>query len=285
MQTKQHDLRLLAAIAAPAAHFSGCGWLAALCTAAAILPLSLLKKDWSFPKPVALIQICWLGVVAGALLPGSASNWPSSSDLAVPLTLLTLAALTRAAYAPRVGAVLAFCMGLLSLPLALSGAARLETEWLRPTSLTWSPGLALALLLPGLPRGEAGRGRGVLAIGALTTAVAVLIQGVLSPGVAAEVSDVVYQTARTLGYMEPVAAAAMTLGWYAAASLLFSAAAEIAGKSQIKEKLSHVLLWGTAATAVVLKWQLSATFLMVLSGFLWCFTPFFQKMKKVKNSA
>lgn len=285
MQTKQHHLWLLAAVAAPAAHFSGCGWLTALCTAAAILPLSLLNKDWSFSKPVALIQICWLGVVAGAILPGSATNWPSSSDLAVPLTLLTLGALTRAAHAPRVGAVLAFCMGFLSLPLALSTAAHLETEWLRPTPLTWAPGLALALLLPGLPGGEAGKGRAALAIGALTTAVAALVQGVLSPGVAAEVSDVVYQTARALGHMEPVAAAAMTLGWYAAASLLFSAAAEIAGKSQIKEKLSHVLLWGTAATLILLEWQLSATFLVVLSGFMWCFTPFFQKMKKVKNSA
>lgn len=285
MHSKQSNLWLLAAIAAPAAHFSGSGWLTALITAAVILPLSLLKRDWTFPKPIALLQILWLGIVAGALLPAGAACWPSDNALAVPLTLLTLAALTPAAHAPRIGAVLAFAMGLLALPIAISGAANLKLRWLMPTALTFNPMLALVLLLPALPTGETGKGRGIVGIGILSITVSALIQGVLSYDIAVSLPDPEYQTARTLGYLEPVAAAALTLGWYAVTTLLFSAAAEIAQKSQMGERLSYVLLWGTAATAIAFGWQPSATILMGLSAFLWCFTPFFQKMKKVKNSA
>lgn len=285
MNTKQSHLWLLAALAAPVAHFSGCGWLTALTTAAAVLPLALLRRNWSFPKPLALIQILWLGIVAGSLLPAAAACWPSGSAVAVPLTLLTLAALTGAARASRIGAVLAFAMALLALPVALYGAANLEAKWLSPTPLTWEPMLALVFLLSALPGGGAEQGRGILSVGVLTAALSVLVQGVLSPGVAASLPDPEYQTARTLGYLEPVAAAALTLGWYSMASWLFASAAEIAKNSHMGRRLSCVLLWGTAACGLLFKWQLPAPFLMVLSGFLWCLTPFFQKMKKVKNSA
>ena len=285
MQSKRSKLWLLAALSAPAAHYSGCGWLTAGVTAAVILPLSLLKKDWTFSRPVALLQILWLGVAAGALLPGSAACWPSDNDLAVPLTLLTLAALTRTERAERIGTVLAFAMALLALPVALSGAANLEPGRLLHTRLTWQPMAALVLLLPGLPAAGARKGRDAAAAGILTVLLAALIQGVLSLNVAAGLPDPEYQTARALGYLEPVAAAALTLGWYAMASWLFAAASQIAKNSQLGTRLPYVLAWGTAAVLVAMKWQLSASFLMVLSAFLWCFAPFFQKLKKVKNSA
>lgn len=285
MHSKQSNLWLLAAIAAPAAHFSGCGWLTVLVTAAAVLPLTLPGRDWHFTRPAALLQITWLGIVAGSLLPSSAWCWPSDNTLAVPLTLLTLAALTGADRAPRIGAVLAFAMGLLALPIAISGASQLKLQWLNPAPLTWNPMLALVLLLPALPVGERGKGRSTIGIGLMTLLLSVLIQGVLSPDVAAALRDPEYQTARTLGYLEPVAAAALTLGWYAATTLLFSSASEIAKNSRMGQRLSYVLLWGTAATMVAFKWQLPATFLMVLSTVLWCFAPIFQKLKKVKNNA
>lgn len=285
MKAKQSNLWLLAAIAAPAAHFSGCGWLTALVTAVVILPLSLIGKDWCFPKPIAVAQIVWLGIVAGCLLPASAACWPSDNDLAVPLTLLTLAALTKGASAPRIGAVLAFAMGLLALPIAISGAAHLELGWLNGAPLVWEPMLALVLLLPALPGDGGEKGRGVLGAGLISLLSALLIQGVLSSEVAGRLCDPEYQTARALGYLEPVAAAALTLGWYAMTTWLFSAAADIAQKSQMGQRMPYVLLWGTAATLIAFKWQLSALFLMVLSTVLWCFAPFFQKLKKVKNSA
>ena len=285
MRSKQSSLWLLAAIAAPAAHFSGCGWFTVLITSALLLPLALMPKEWAFPKPVAIGQILWLGIVAGALLPASAACWPSDNAIAVPLTLLTLAALTRSAYASRVGAVLALSMGLLALPIVGSGAAHGYAGWLKPTPLSWEPMLALVLLLPALPAGGIKKGRDVAAAVLLVVVLAALIQGVLSPAVAGSLADPEYQTARTLGYLEPVAASALTLGWYAAASWLFAASAEIARNSQMGQRLPYVLLWGTGATVILLEMQLSAQFLMVFSGFLWCFAPFFQKLKKVKNRA
>ena len=283
MQSKQSQVWLLAALAAPIAHFSGCGWLTVLITAALVLPLAILEKDWSFPKPVAFVQILWLGIVAGSLLHGTAECWPSDNSLAVPLTLLTLAALTGAAKAPRIGAVLAFAMGLLALPVALSGAAHLKPQWLSPTPFAWNPMLVLVLLLTSLP--VAGKGKGIWYTGVLALAIAVLEQGVLSPYVAASLPDPEYQTARALGYLEPVASAALTMGWFAVASLLFASAADIAKKSGISQRLSYVLVWCTGLPLLIFKWQLPAPFLMGLSAFLWCFTPFFQNLKKVKNSA
>ena len=283
MQSKQSQVWLLAALAAPIAHFSGCGWLTVLITAALVMPLAILEKDWSFPRPVAFVQILWLGIVAGSLLPGAAACWPSDNSLAVPLTLLTLAALTGAAKAPRIGAVLAFAMGLLALPVALSGAAHLNPGWLAPMTFAWNPMLVLVLLLTSLP--VAGKGKGIWYTGVLALAIAVLEQGVLSPYVAASLPDPEYQTARALGYLEPVASAALTMGWFAVASLLFASAADIAKKSGISQRLSYVLVWCTGLPLLIFKWQLPAPFLMGLSAYLWCFTPFFQKLKKVKNSA
>ena len=58
MENKQHRYWLLAALAAPLAHFSGSGWLTAVLAAFIVLPLSLLPKDWSdMHKPLAIIQI------------------------------------------------------------------------------------------------------------------------------------------------------------------------------------------------------------------------------------
>lgn len=283
MKPKQSQVWLLAALAAPIAHFSGCGWLTVLITAALVLPLTILEKDWSFPKPVAFAQILWLGIVAGSLLPGAATCWPSDNSLAVPLTFLSMAALTGAAKAPRIGAVLAFAMGLLALPVALSGAAHLKPRWLTPASLTLQPMLVLAFLLASLPAAD--KGKGIWSMGVLSVAIAILEQGALSPCVAAVLPDPEFQTARALGHLEPVVAAALTMGWFSVAMMLFASAAEIAKKSGISQRLSYVLVWGTGLPLIVFKWQLPAPFLMGLSAFLWCFTPFFQNLKKVKNSA
>ena len=95
MKGKQHTLWLLAALAAPIAHYSGSGWLMSGLAALAVLPLTRIPKSWEgLTRGMAFAQILWLGLVAGLLLPGSAACWPSEQDKAVPLTLLTLAALT-----------------------------------------------------------------------------------------------------------------------------------------------------------------------------------------------
>lgn len=277
---KQHTLWLLAALAAPAAQFSGCGWLTAAVTALVVLPLTLLPSCWDgMSKPLAVLQILWLGLTAGTLLKHSAACWPSDNDLVVPLTLLALAACTGAAAAPRIGAVLALCMALLALPVAVSGAARVEPMWLKPTWNPWPAGLALTLLLPALPAaGETQKGRGALYGAVVTLCLAALVQGVLSPGVAASQQDPFYQTARTLGHLEPVVAAGLSLGWYAMTAYLLHSAACVAKMSGMRAELASVLAVGTAAVFVIFSQKPNVQFVPVVSAVLWVLIPFLRKM-------
>ncbi len=285
-QTKQHSLWLLAAASAPLAHFSGCGWFPALMAAVVVLPLTLVPKSWEgMSRSLALIQILWLGVVAGTLLKNTAAYWPSDNDLVVPLTLLALAAVTPKRSAPRIGAVLAFCAALLAIPITVTGAAQLEPKWMRWTTGPWSAALSLVLLFPALPAvGEEQKGRRSIWVGLLAVMLALLVQGTISPEVAKSVEDPFYQTARTLGCLEPVASVGMTLGWYAMLIFLLDSAAAITKNNDIGHKTAHVLLAGTATLTLLVKWQPELTFCSVLSAFLWILAPFLTKIKKSKKS-
>ena len=285
MKGKQHTLWLLAALAAPIAHYSGSGWLMSGLAALAVLPLTRIPKSWQgLTRGMAFAQILWLGLVAGLLLPGSAACWPSEQDKAVPLTLLTLAALTKPNRTARVGAVLAFCMALLAIPLTVSGASGVELRWLGPELMPWPVGLTLVLLLPNLP--SAGEGtKGIPGTALLTLALSALVQGSISLKVASTAGSPIYETARTLGHLEPVTAAALTLGWYALASLFLDSAARIAWEGDIRMEVACVLVWCTAVVFVLFGLQPNAWFVTVLSLFWWVITPFFQKMKKLENSA
>ena len=285
MKTKQRTLWLLAAMAAPLAHFSGTGWMATLLASAAILPLSLLPKSWeTTSKSMALVRILWLGAVAGILLRGSGAYWPSKNEVVVPLTLLALAAVTNSSAAPRIGAVLALVMGLLAIPLAVSGAARIEPGWLKPFPGSWSWGLALTLLLPNLPAAKSGTVGGTACVGLVAVLLSALVQGTIGANVAAAVPDPFYQTARTLGYLEPVAAAAVTLGWYAVAVYHLESAKIIAAESEMGRIWATVLVTGTAAAMVLFKVQPKTPFWSLFGLFLWVLCPFLTKMKKVEKT-
>ena len=282
MQKKQNNLWLLAALAAPLAHFSGSGWLMSGLAALAVLPLALIPKDWKGPgKPLALVQMIWLGLVAGTLLPHSGAYWPSDNDLVVPLTILTLAAITNENAAPRVGAVLAFCMALLAVPAAVSGTAKLDAAWLRPKEAPLPWALIAVLLLPNLPSfGMVGQRRGIEYAGVLTVALSVLVQGVISSEVASSVEDPFYQTARTLGYMEPVIAAGVTLGWYAFATGMLQSARILAKESAIASVWPCVLVLGTALCCLLFKVQLSYPTMALFDAIFWILIPFRTKIKK-----
>ena len=286
MDKKQHTLWLLAALAAPVAHDSGCGWAVAGLAALTVLPLCLIPKSWEDMTGFqAVIQLFWLGTVAGMLLQNSAIYWPSDNGLAVPLTILSLAGLTDSAAGPRIGAVLAFCMALLAVPAAVAGAATQEPEWLRPVIAPWPWTLTLIFLLPNLPAaGMAAKGRGLVYAGVLGMVLALLVQGTISPEVAASVPDPFWQTARTLGYLEPVIAVGITFGWYALTVYLLQSARKMARSAGIKSRWAGVLPVGTAVAVLLFKWQLGYPIMTLFSSFLWVLSPFLSKIKKVEKT-
>lgn len=272
---KQHTLWLLAAMAAPLAHFARWGWLPALTAVLVVLPLTRIPKDWEgMSLSLAAVESLWLGLVAGSLLSNSAAYWPSDQDFVVPLTLLALAAVTGSAAAPRVGAAAALCMVLPAIPAVCAGAVMLEPAWLRPGAFLWPWGLTLVLLLPNLPSARGSRGKG---IGLLTLALSVLVQGILGFHVAAALPDAFYQTARSLGYLEPVIAVGLTLSWYTMAVFLLDSARFLMPKA-------NVLPVCTAAAAILARVQLTHPFWALFSAVLWVFAPFLTKMKKVEKN-
>lgn len=281
MHKKQHTLWLLAALAAPLAHYSGFGWAMTLLVALAVLPLSLLPKCWDeMTKFPAVVQILWLGAVAGTLLRNSAIYWPSDNALVVPLVILALAMLTDCAAGPRVGAVLAFCMALPAVATAVSGAKAVEPGWLRPGITPWPWALTLAFLLVNLP---VGKGNGAVYEAILGTALAFLTQGTISLLVAANVPDPFWQTARTLGAMEPVIAVGVTFGWYALAVYLLQSARQIGKSGGIKAPWAGVLYTGTVIILLLFKWKPEYRIMTLFSLFFWVFMPFLTKIKKLEK--
>ena len=284
-ETKQHTLWLIAAVSAPLAHFSSCGWFPALLASAVILPLNLVPKCWEgMSRTLTMIQIIWFGIVAGILLKNSAVYWPSDQELTVPLTLLALAAVTGKKAGPRIGAVLAFCIGLLAIPVVIAGAKHLEPRWLGWIAGSWPGAQCLILLFPSLPSasGERKAGRSGV-VGMLALLMTLLVQGTISPEAAGAVPDPFYQTARTLGHLEPIAAVGMTLGWYAMAIYLLRSASMIGEGGEIRSWTANVLPLGTAAAVILTKWQPDYRICLILSAFLWIFAPFLSKIKKVEK--
>lgn len=280
--SKQQTLWALAAVAAPVLHLAGCGWLAALIGAAVIAPLALLPGKWEgLPKALAWAEALSFGAAAGMLLPCSAVYWPSDNDLAVPLTLLTLALLTKSESAPRTGAVAALFMGLLAVPLVVAGGAKVEPGWLRPSLEVWPVGLCAALLLVRLPtgggRGTFGGAAGIAVVGAI------LIQGTISAPVAAGMEDAFYQAARTLGHWETVAAAGMTLGWYALTTLLIRSGERVMADAGVQGKTGRAAVAGTALLGIVLLKARYYEILAIAGGLLWGIVPFWNAKRKMKK--
>ena len=276
-RTDHHTLWLLAAVAAPAAHFAGCGWLTAALTVLAVLPLALLPKRWdNLPKSLAVLQLISIGLTLGTLLGGSAVYWPSDNALAVPVTLLILSVLTTKAAAPMAGGLLALCMGLLALPVLFAGAAKVEWSWLHPEVAGWPSGLALALLLPALPLRKGGNA--TAGIGFIAVTAAILIQGTLALPVAEGMKDALYQSTRTLGHMEITTAAAMTLGWYAMGTWMLQSGYEIARRGGVGDKIATVLLVGTSAGTLLFSMQPCGQKLVVLNTVLWVLSPFLHEI-------
>lgn len=277
---RQMTIWIAAASCAPLAHASGAGWLSVALGALAMLPLTLLPAHWDgLSKGVRAVEFVWLAAAAGLLLQNSGIYWPASqNELFVPLTLLALTVLPKQTVLPRTGAVVGLCMAVLFVPVLTGAAAQLEPGWLLPEKARWPDWLPLTLLLPALAgiHGQSqNRGVTALACAGIGIFLALITQGILSPRIAASLPDAFHQMSRSislgvLSRMEPVAAVAITLGWYALCGFLFSGAMRLFPGN---EKIGKIAFAAIAAAFVLFRVQLPGLFSLVLSLFLWVLIP------------
>ena len=279
---KQQLLGLAAAMSAPLALCAGCGWGTILVAGVALLPLTCLPQNWrGMGKLLRWIEALWMGAVLGGLLRQSAAFWPSHEGLTVPLVLLALAFCTGGEEAPRVGAVLGFCLFVLYLPVAAAGAVQLEPEWLAEPFGQWTTVLPVVLLLPALFHGKGGKGAVRTAV--IGAAFALLTQGVLSPWVAGSVETPFYQMARTLSpggvsHIEPVISVAVTLGWYALA------AGVLEHSEEVGRRTGRFLTTLAAIMTIVLGVEIDGICTVILCLILWIIVPFARSEKFFRKS-
>lgn len=296
LTAQQMSVWLLAATSAPLSAASGAGWAAVALAGLAMLPLTCLSgRGWSgIGGATAVVEAIWLSLVAGLMLQNSAVFWPGSrSGWFVPLVLTMLITLTKPEAAPRAGAVVGLCLAALYVPVLVGGAAQTKVEWLPAHPGSWTQTLLLALLLPslwGLWREQtSGVGHTLTATAVLGILFAALVQGILSPAVAQAQPNAFYEASRTLrlgvlSRIEPVAAVATTLGWYALGSLLHSTAVCLAKQGGIctcKAGLGSAMITGSAAI-----WRISIPgYLTVgVSLLLWVLVPFLAEKRNFKKS-
>lgn len=284
---------LLAAMSAPLAHFSGCGWLTALLLSAAVLPVCVLPGDgWRrMGKFWCGLELAWFVAAAGVLVRHSAEYWPSSSSWFVPVTLLALSVWSIGSEkGARTGSVLGWILLGLFGVVVLAGLSQIDLSWEMPEAKIWEPELLLALMIPALA-GIWTEERGGVRTGAGAAAVvfALLVQGILSPGVSSGAQSPFYEMASSLTAggicWELPTAVAMTLGWYTLASLLVNAAGEMASVCEIPEKWGRGIIFAGAAAATLVNIEQIAWTFPVISLILWVIIPFLRKMKKVEKSS
>lgn len=277
-KNRQTAIWIAAAVSAPLAHFSGSGWLTAAAAWVLTLPLVLLPGNgWrELGRTASWLEFVWLAVVAGVLIRSSGAYWPSTGSWVIPLTLLTLAACTRLAAAPRAGAVVALMLAVLYFPVAVTGAAKLEWEWLKPRFDMPQAELLVALLMPALAGVWSARGdewrSGLTALG-----FGLLTQGL----VFVRVESPFYQVARTLPRLESVITVAMTLGWYAMAQFLLGTAAKLAENAGMEEWKASLIAALLAAASIMLD---PGFLLLPITLTMWVLMPFLHRKRNVEKS-
>ena len=285
MTARQRSAWMVGAGSVPAVVLcAGISWQWALlggATAAAVLGcgMALLRRSGmlslgdgcvaAFGKPVGtavrILAAAWLLLVAARLTRHAGRSFPETSD-PVGMGLATLA---LAAWACRKGsAIPARCAGVIALALGgsyavllLPAAGQIQIEWLRPWG-NWRDAVlpAAMLLLPGsawylAARPETERrtpALGLLAL--LPAALAAIVSGCLSPRLAAAEGLPFYETIQGLrldtaiNRLEPLASAAMLLGYFCGICLLLRAAREAIGGKERPWQMAIPALAGGGAS-------------------------------------
>lgn len=279
-------LSTILAVMAPLAHFSGEGYMAVLLAAGAMLPLTVLAGDGlnHVTKPEAAVELIWVGLVLGSLMPVSGANWPGEqAQIVVPLVILSLSVITGNKEIGERGSSTLFWVAAVLLALILGiMAGKAEPERLTPEPGIWSGGLIAALLYPSLKGAEKKRAvKTGIAVGALAVVLATVIQGVLGRWTGKQEISPLYEAGRCVGDggFEILVSGALTLGWYGFAAMGMGASESFGEKLGLSEKNCRIAVGIIAVTmiisgVVVARWALIAGCLI-----LWVLVPMLHPKK------
>lgn len=294
-----------------AARYSGLSWTMVLLTGliCGIISGSCLKfcdEQAGGGRWVCLLQLVWIILFLGMIVPYSATCWEDGSAYpAVPLTLLALSAFSACSggeKASRVSAVLILALiPILGLVLC-AGANTLEISRMAPSAeLAFSEVIPL-FLLPTvtvfLPRENSKYHLAIpITIAFAATILALWINASISPAMAQTAADPLYEYSKSISLFgitqrfESLVSCGMTLAWFAMVSLVLTAAGHLAEK--IKKGWGSISVWlcaASAAVAVMYKLPIPTVVYGILSLIFWGFLPLLtqgivlrKKMKKTEK--
>ena len=287
---KRNTLCMILAMTAPLAHYTGLGYMTVLLAAGAMIPLSILAGDGMnrIPKPIAALELIWLGMIMGSLLRVSGENWPGEkSEVVVPLTLLLLGVVTgNREKAERTCSTLFWILLIPALWILAVLAGKTEIEWLTPRSVAWKGNLIAVLLYPVIIM--SGNGVQIKAgtiIALMAGVLAALIQGGIGLNQAMVEESPVYELGRCIGKggFEIIISAVLTLSWYGFVSMGMSSSEMLGERMGIRSLGSRVLVSGFAILGLYS--ERMAEDRIIISGvlLLWILVPILNQKNKLKK--
>lgn len=240
-------LCLILAMAAPLAHYTGQGYMAVLLAAGAMIPLTILAGDgmnW-VSRPVAGLELIWLGLAMGSLIRVAGVNWPGEkSEIVVPLTLLALGVVTgNRERGSRTCSTLLWIGLIPALWVLLVLVGQSKPDWLVPEPGIWNGALIAVLLYPVIITSEKGMGVKKGAIVALMAVIlAVVIQGGLGVDQATSEESPLYEFGRCVGKggFEIIISVILTVSWYGFVCMGMGAAERLGEKIELSAMGSRI---------------------------------------------
>ena len=243
----------------------------------------------SLPQWLRILQWLWMIPVLAEIIGMAANTWPDSTrDPVIPASMVLLAmwsAMGGTERTARTGTVLAMLAALLYAMLLFAGIKDIRLEYLSWRIDAPKGSLLTALLLPALLSYLPGQ-KNTSSVASLTgilvfsVMIAVLTGGILSSQVVRSLPQSFLEMAKgltlfgTARRFEALTAAVLSMGWFAAISLLLCVSGAL--PRSVDDRISKGSILATAASALLL-WFLKLQFhphvLAVGSALIWCFLP------------
>lgn len=295
---------LLTAMSAPLATIAGkSDWLINLITGAVCCGVCWLISKLADSRKrnpwLSAAQWVWMTLALAGIIGQSKQMWPDAGEgNLIPIVILVLGAWSvhgGVRRARAAGATLIWFVWILFAFAFTAGIKDVKLSYLVPSMDRLDPVLLFVYLLPlvtmFLP-GNEGKKDWLWMVIILTFGVAssALTFGVLSETVVKTHPNPFYEMSRSLSLFgvarrfEAVVASAVTIGWYALASMMISAAVQLAG--EINEEWCGWSGWVTAAAAaaVLCGFTISGVTLVIGSIVFWVILPILtQGIVKIKK--